>query len=629
MTFFSSWRWGRSTRRRPLATLSRPGSHPRLFAPRRPVSFDRLAPGALSTTVARGAVSALGRVIGFVSSVEWDAVRVLAVSAVALALTQPMSLPGQVPHELPLAALRGLFAFVLLVPLLDVVRGRAASDVFRKSLFFATVYFAVSLHWLAWPLHAFFRIRPPSAFWSVTGEWVHPPLAVAFVPVVLMAMALALFWAAALTLAELLRARFRISLVFTLPVAMTAAEFARNAMPGGFSWLQLGYALLGNDWLAQSFSLAGIYGMTFLIAWVNAHLAVALAHLRGAGEPFSRRGLLTVGATLLMLHGWGALRIAEGTASSSSAAGSIAVSLLQGNIDQRLRIAGQHQSPARAAYTRLIDEATRHAAGGAAGEAASLIVWPEAAWPEIVSARTKSLELPFAGEVTATASALHVVGLVTSENAVVRGHPVARMRNAAAVVTGAGDVTATTAKTRLVPFGEKMPFGLSYPGLAAREGTFVEGESVGVVTLPLPDRKVVAGVMICYEAGFPEIAREQTSAGAQLLIHLTNDAWYGASAGPLVHLAVARARAIENKRFVLRATNNGLTSIIDPFGRVVAEAPFGKEAVLRGRVVALDADTLYLLTGDLLGWLSIIAALVGALAIASRGAPPAGLTLRG
>jgi apolipoprotein N-acyltransferase len=164
-------------------------------------------------------------------------------------------------------------------------------------------------------------------------------------------------------------------------------------------------------------------------------------------------------------------------------------------------------------------------------------------------------------------------------------------------------------KIHLVPFGEYVPFKrlFSFAGKITKEvGDFTPGRERTI--FELDGHKV--GVFICYESVFPDEIRLFPKRGAEVLVNISNDGWYGESSAPGQHLNMARMRAIENNRWVLRATNNGVTAAIDPFGRLVDEAPRNVRRGMEGRYAFISEPTFYAKHGDWFAYLCVLVALV-------------------
>ena len=182
--------------------------------------------------------------------------------------------------------------------------------------------------------------------------------------------------------------------------------------------------------------------------------------------------------------------------------------------------------------------------------------------------------------------------------------------NSAIVLDPQGREVSRYDKIHLVPFGEYVP-GWALPGLVGKitseVGNFVPGSKYTVATTPAGG----IGVFICYEAIVPQLARQLTKAGAGVLVNISNDAWYGESAAAYQHLEMARLRAIENHRYLLRATNNGVTMEIDPYGRILQQLPRYQPMVMPAYFNYETRQTFYSAHGDVFAWLCVaIAALM-------------------
>ena len=240
-----------------------------------------------------------------------------------------------------------------------------------------------------------------------------------------------------------------------------------------------------------------------------------------------------------------------------------------------------------------------------------LVVWPEAPSPFFET------ELRFQKELKAIAQSAQaplVVGNIGTDLSPEDGSW--RYYNSAIVVGANGSRVGRYDKIHLVPFGEYVPFQkllFFARKLTGRVSSFTRGD----------ERKVFRlnghryGVFICYESVFADEVREFAQLGAEVLVNISDDGWYGDTSAPWQHLNMARMRAIENRRWILRDTNTGITAAIDPYGRV-------RQSILRHAVDALPAQfsfrddvTFYTAHGDVFGWLCVLLSLVG-LAMAGR-----------
>lgn len=180
-----------------------------------------------------------------------------------------------------------------------------------------------------------------------------------------------------------------------------------------------------------------------------------------------------------------------------------------------------------------------------------------------------------------------------------------RHYNTAFLTDGEGDVLGTYDKTYLLAFGEYIPFGERFPILydwSPNTGHFTPGNHVR----PLRFGEYRIGALICYEDILPGFVRQVIGeSDPHLLVNVTNDAWFGETQEPYVHLALAKMRAVEHHRYLVRATNTGVSAIIDPAGRVVTESPLFERASLHGEVAMLEGTTVYQTLGDWPGWMAL------------------------
>jgi len=250
----------------------------------------------------------------------------------------------------------------------------------------------------------------------------------------------------------------------------------------------------------------------------------------------------------------------------------------------------------------------------AAPQHPDLILWPESPAPFFASdpifrdAMTK-----FAQQ----AQAWMVVGNIGIENPSA-GVEKSRDFNSAQLISPTGEFLGRYDKIHLVPFGEYVPFKSVFSfvgGLTEAVGDFTPGHT----RTPLVggDRKL--GVFICYESIFPNEVRQLTQQGAEVLVNISNDGWYGDSGAWAQHLNQARMRAVENNRWLLRDTNTGLTASIDPYGRVVASIPRHERAALAAPYSPIAETTFYAEHGD---WLAYACAIISLGALIARFAIP-------
>jgi apolipoprotein N-acyltransferase len=240
-----------------------------------------------------------------------------------------------------------------------------------------------------------------------------------------------------------------------------------------------------------------------------------------------------------------------------------------------------------------------------------LIVWPES--PAPFFANDPLFREPVSEMARQTRSWV-VTGAIGGTPAKQVGIPAAEVFNSAALVSPTGDWTARYDKVHLVPFGEYLPFPELFAfagGLTKEVGEFQPGES----RAPLNAGGARLGTFICYESVFPDEVRQFANNGAQVFVNISNDGWYGDSGAYAQHLNQTRMRAIENDRWVLSATDTGVTASIDPYGRTVANLPRKERGALVAPYALTSVTTFYTRHGD---WFAYLCAIISAVALLTR-----------
>ncbi|WP_417778988.1 apolipoprotein N-acyltransferase [Stutzerimonas xanthomarina] len=363
----------------------------------------------------------------------------------------------------------------------------------------------------------------------------------------------------------------QISSPLTNGLVFTALWLALDALRGwvltGFPWLYAGYSQLEGP-LAGLAPLGGVWLLTFVIvltAALSVELPRLLTHKRALIGSFALLAALWVGALGMGQHGW-----------TTPKGEPITVAAMQGNVAQSIK-----WDPKKLEMQLLLyrDMTFR-------SRPVDLMVWPETAVPILKEHAEGYLTMMsrFANE---------------RQSALITGVPV-RQPNAEGELryynglTTAGDARGTYLKQKLVPFGEYVPLQDMLRGLIAffdlPMSDFARGAPDQVL---LQAKGYQIAPFICYEVVYPEFAAS-LSAQSDMLLTVSNDAWFGHSIGPLQHLQMAQMRALEAGRWMVRATNNGVTVLIDPQGRIVEQIPAFEEAVLYGEVTPMQGLTPYL-----------------------------------
>jgi apolipoprotein N-acyltransferase len=384
---------------------------------------------------------------------------------------------------------------------------------------------------------------------------------------------------------------FRRPLVMA-PFLWVAVELARTRVTG-FPWNLLGIAQVDNVALCRIASSTGVYGISFEIALVN--VALAAAFLVPRQRRFALLAAALAAASVLQA---GRLVDAPGAKADRAAL------LVQQNIP-----VSAEWTPASLQQT--LNELRQLTVKSAATSPAKidLIVWPESPAPFSTNDPRFREALSAMARDTRTWTIAGSIG--TSSATAGQTGPVF---NSAAWLSPAGEWTARYDKIHLVPFGEYLPYPslFSFAGGLTREvGEFGRGTS----RLPLDGSGERPGVFICYESIFPDEVRQFADQGAQVFVNISNDGWYGDSGAYAQHLNQTRMRAIENDRWLLSATDTGVTASIDPWGRVVSRIPRKERAALVAPYALTSVTTFYTRHGD---WFAYGCAIISIGALLAR-----------
>ena len=367
------------------------------------------------------------------------------------------------------------------------------------------------------------------------------------------------------------------------PFLWVAMEIARTYLITGVPWNLLGYAVQ-SDGLRRIATVTAVYGLSFLAATTSALLAWIWIEPRRV-------------AARIALAAWSVLIIVANISLSppSLPPASRTAHLVQPNIPMIVSEIDKWapwQNPAP--LNNLVETSVASVRRQGIPEPAPVIVWPENPAPFYFD--RDPIFRAAAERMAREARAYVVVGSVNFT-----GSQKSQPLNSAVVLDPEGRVLRAYDKLHLVPFGEYVP-GWAFPGLVGKitheTGNFVPGTDYR----PVETRDGTLSLFICYEAIFPQLVRRLVTAAPGVLVNISNDAWFGDSAAAAQHLEMARLRAIENHRYLLRSTNDGITCVIDPYGRVLNRLPRHEAAVLVAKFDFIGGRTFYTRHGDVFAW---------------------------
>ncbi|MCF8062978.1 MAG: apolipoprotein N-acyltransferase, partial [Deltaproteobacteria bacterium] len=366
--------------------------------------------------------------------------------------------------------------------------------------------------------------------------------------------------------------------------AWIGLEYLRGRLLTGLPWCFLGHSQAARIQLIQISDLAGVYGVGFLVAAAN----LLVFHLVFDPRMRKNRTVVVEGAVVAILLSltlvYGHLKTRE-PAGGAPFSEPVRTAIVQGNIDQSQKWLPEHQEKTLQTYRRLSLRAAR--------QNPDLIVWPETAVPFFFQDPSRLsagvLDIP---ESTGA-------DLLFGSPAYKGSGRQTRYANRAYLLSAEDRRVESYDKVHLVPFGEYVPLQRFLPfvhRLVPAAGDFRPGDRVE----PLEAPGYSAGVLICFEAIFPGLARRQVEQGADILVNLTNDAWFGPTSAPFQHLSMSVFRAVETRRPLVRAANTGISAFVDVNGRVTRSSGLFQEAVLMSEVYPSTLPpTPYVRTGDL------------------------------
>ena len=370
------------------------------------------------------------------------------------------------------------------------------------------------------------------------------------------------------------------------PIVWVAVELARTRITG-LPWDLLGTTQVDNIPLARIATVTGVYGLSFEIMLVNAALAAAFLMRRDQRKPL----LLAAIAAGCILQ-IGSLMPAPASLTSHSAV------LVQANVPI---LDGSDWT--KQYFNDTLQDLARVSVESGGANHQDLIVWPESPAPFYVS---DPLFRDAISSLAHQANAWVLTGAIGIRNATATPSQPTEIYNSAALVSPAGDWRARYDKIHLVPFGEYVPFKRIFSfagGLTQQVGDF----SRGISRAPLDAGGNKLGVFICYESIFPDDIRQFANHGAEVLVNISNDGWYGDSGAYAQHLKQSRMRAVENSRWLLLDTNTGLTAAVDPNGHIVASAPRKERTALQVPYELSNVTTFYTRHGD---WFAYACAII-------------------
>lgn len=457
----------------------------------------------------------------------------------------------------------GIIAWFSLVPLFYVLQYLRLKQAIIAGILTGFVFYAGLLYWIVF----------------VVVTYGNMPVYFGLLTMLLLSLYLSLYVGIFAGMVVLIR-KWGLRETLFAPFIWVILEYGKSNLLTGFPWENLGYSQYKFIPLIQIADITGIYGLSFVIVLVNAAIYRIVFHRE------KRKAILEVGLAFLLiacLYTYGIRRMAEVDSMIKNSA-DLPVVLIQGNIDQSIKWNPEYQRESINIYQTLSLDAAPVEGG--------LIIWPETAMPFFFQQRDEKEQ-----KVRAIAAATGNWLLFGSPSYQKAGKDVS-FYNSAYLISPEGEIAGKYDKVHLVPYGEYVPLRRYFPfisKLVVGLGDFSSGPGY----IPLAANGVKLGTLICYEAIFPQGGLLYRREGANLLVNITNDAWFGRTSAPYQHLSMAAIRAVENRLFLVRAANTGISAVIDPTGRILKQTGLFERSSLKAQVKLPEINTIYLKFGDI------------------------------
>lgn len=412
--------------------------------------------------------------------------------------------------------------------------------------------------------------------------------------------------------------------LFAAPCLWVTLELLRTYVLSGLPWSLLGYSQYRQLDLIQVADHLGVYGVSFLIVLANVALAELYLWLMPLFRGFRPARLpweLVTTAGILVSLSWAYSTSLIASDAVSRPQPTLQVGVVQPNIDQAIKWDQAFRDETLHRYDRLTESF---------GYGADLVVWPEAATPFIYE-REPLYQLKLVDMANRASAPL------------LFGSPAVRfdadrkpfLLNSAYLLSPDGELLGRYDKQHLVPFGEYIPLKSSLlfflEKMVEGIGDFQAGPGPTILSFQLKEsegatvaRRVKFGVVICYEVIFPDLVRRMATAGAEFLVTITNDAWFGDSSAPSQHFSMVVFRSVENHLAFARAANTGISGFIDPVGRIIEASPIFTQAALQAEIPIRQTKTFYSRHGDVFAYGCVLISLLFCLygIFGTKGAEP-------
>ncbi len=455
-------------------------------------------------------------------------------------------------------------AFLCFVPMLLLLGGAYRTrKLFLYGWFTGFVFNLGNLYWIYYVIQHY--------------STLHPALVVGIL--ILLCIVLALFWGVFLAFTGIFRDRLGLmAALLVAPFLWIVLEWIRNHTTE-FPWCLAGYSQYNHLRIAQLASFAGVYGLSWLILSVNTAITMFIV---------LRRSYYIIACSLLVaaIALYGHFRIDRPVGTEVAKIG-----LIQGNVPQDAKLNYAFAESIHRRHVQMTMELTEKSKP-------DIIFWPEAS--TLFPIRTGGIWSKEIWKLAATSRIPLIIGSDTFTGE--------EVFNSAYLVNERGELAGQYDKIYLVPFGEFVPLKNIF-FFAGKMVPEISDFSRGTNYQPFVIRGQKVSINICFEVVFPQLSREFCLRGATLLATITNDAWFGRTAAPYQHFAMSVMRAIENRRYLVRAANTGISGFVDPYGRILQTTDIFVPAAITGEIRWVSEQTFYTRFGDWIVYLGMLVCL--------------------
>jgi len=461
-------------------------------------------------------------------------------------------------------------AWFALVPLFYSFDGKGLYQSFKLGFLTGIISFLGILYWIIVAVHTYGNV----------------PLILSGLILLLLVIYLSLYMGIFTFLCRLAQIRLGSKLIMLSPFLWVSLEYLRSFLLTGFPWTNLSYSQYLNLPFIQMADITGSYGLSFVIVLVNATLFLVLHQWPKKTFPLREVAITVIVLLGFLIYGYAKMKHVDREAAQTPP---LKVGLVQGNIDQSIKWEESFQRETLKIYERLSSKVAK--------EKPELIIWPETATPFFF--QDEKEYQPIVLGIPKKMGAFLLFG--TPFYKVERGK--VNHYNSAFLASPSGELTGRYDKIHLVPFGEYIPLQkllfFIESSIGEGIGNFEPGKEI--FNFSLPHGKF--GLLICFEIIFPDLCRRFVKSGANFLVTITNDAWFGRTSAPYQHFSIATFRAVENRVFIARAANTGISGLIDPKGKIVQRGDIFTEEAMNGTIRLMKGKSFYTLYGDVFAWI--------------------------